>query len=416
MSSQIIQDINGFCADYFELVGKTEAPYIYHRWSVFSALAALLGRQAWLPFGHSTLYPNLYIMLMGSPGARKNTAINIAQRTLSRTGYSTFAADRSSKERFLIDMLGGSEEEEDDLLELYIDNISSEIFIVAEEFTDFIGKSNSEFLTTLGKLWDNPPQYKHPKIHGKSINVPQPTVNILSGNTPQGYALNMPVEAMGQGWSSRVIHVHGEPTGKKITIPPGPTSESMAKIDKRFKEIKKAVKGAFRISKELEDGLLTRVYREYADIEDYRFKYYNTRRFTHLLKLSMLMAATRLSMDITELDVIAANTMLYYTEIKMPAALGEFGKSRNSDIANAVIEILKAAKKPCTTRYLWKQLAQDLNRQEELIEIMRNLQTAGRIQLVQVGELQGYTTKFEKNSGWKNDLLWKEFLTEEEKA
>lgn len=134
MHSQILDDLKGFCSDYFALVGKTEAPFIYHRWSLYSSLAAMLGRQAWLPFGHGTIYPNMYVMLMGSPGARKNTAINIAQKLLMRTGYDKFAADKSSKERFLIDMLGGSEEDENELLELYIDNISSETFIVAESF------------------------------------------------------------------------------------------------------------------------------------------------------------------------------------------------------------------------------------------------------------------------------------------
>lgn len=416
MRSQILDDLKSFCSDYFTLVGKTEAPFTYHRWSVYSSLAAMLGRQAWLPFGHGMIYPNMYVMLMGSPGARKNTAIGIAQKLLLRVGYDKFSADKSSKERFLIDMLGGSEEDENELLELYIDNVASETFIVAEEFTDFLGKNNTEFLTMLGKLWDNPPQYRQPKIHGKSVFVPQPTVNMLSGNTPQAYFQNMPIESMGQGYMARVIHVHGESTGIKITRPPPPTQQSMDNMDSRFKEIKRRIHGEFKISKELEEGILTRIYKEYPEIEDYRFKYYNNRRFTHLLKLAMLMASTRYSLELTEEDVIIANTFLFYTEQKMPLSLGEFGKARNADVANAVIDILKSAKRPCTVRYIWRQVAQDLNRQEELQEIIRNLQSAGKIQLVESGGVSGYTTKFEKNGKWKEDLLHDEFLTLEERA
>lgn len=360
----------------------------------------------------------MFVMLMGPPGARKNTAINIAQKMLIRVGYDTFASDRLSKEKFLIEMLGGHEEskEMEELLELHMDNMTAETFIVAEEFTDLIGKNNSEFLTMLGKLWDNPPQYKHPKIHGQSVFVPNPTVNILAGNTPQAYFTNMPIEAVGQGFSARLLHINGEPTGRKITIPPPPDPVFMDKMDKRFMEIKKKVKGQFKISKELETGLLTRVYKEYPEIEDYRFKYYNGRRFTHLLKLSMIVAASRLSMEITEEDIVTANTFLFYTERKMPQALGEYGKARNADVANAIIDILKSVKHPCTVAYIWRQVSQDLNKQEEMNEIIRNLKAAGKIQLVTVGDKQGYTTKVERNGSWKPELLWEDFLTEEEKS
>lgn len=354
---------------------------------------------------------------MGSPGARKNTAITIAQKILVRLEYKSFAADKVSKEKFLIEMMQEDvDQEAEDILEMMLEDVIAEQYIVAEEFTDFTGKNNTELLTMLAKLWDNPPHYRHPKIHGQSVFVPNPTVNSLAGNTPQAYYTNMPIEAMGQGYFSRVIHVHGEPTGRKITIPKPPSQESMSKMDNAYKLIKKKIKGPFVISKELEEGMLTRMYQEYGEIEDYRFKHYNTRRFTHLLKLTMLMAAMRYSMEITEEDLLAANTILFYTEQKMPLALGEFGKARNADVANAVIDILKQAKAPATIRYIWRQVAQDLNRQEELHDIIRNLQAAGKIQLVVSGDKQGYTTKVEKNGAWKEDLLWKDFLTEEEKS
>lgn len=415
MSQSNFADIKSFCSDYFTLVGKTEAPYIYHRWCMISSIAALLGRQAYLPFGHSAIYPNMYVMLMGSPGARKNTAINIAQKLLMRIGYDNFAADKVSKERFLIDMVNGQENEDmEDLMELVLDDMTSEMYIVAEEFTDFTGKNNVELLTMFAKLWDNPDHYKQPKIHGQSVFVPKPTCNMLAGNTPSAYHTNMPLEAIGQGYFSRVLHIHGEATGRKITIPPPPSKEAMVAIDTRYKEIKKHVRGAFKVSKEIEEGILSRMYKEYPEIQDYRFKHYNTRRFTHLLKITMVMAAMRFSMEVTEEDVIAANTLLSYTERKMPMALGEFGKARNADVANAVIDILKAAKGACTIKLIWKQVAQDLNRIEELNEIVRNLQAAGKIKLIQQGDKSGYVTNFEKVQEWKPELIWKDLLTEEE--
>ena len=59
---------------YFEYTGETESPQIYHRWCALSMVGALLGRRVYLPFGHAPIYPNMYIMLEGNPGARSAEA------------------------------------------------------------------------------------------------------------------------------------------------------------------------------------------------------------------------------------------------------------------------------------------------------------------------------------------------------
>lgn len=389
---------------------------LYHRWSCFAAVSALLARQAWLPFGHWTIYPNQYIILIGTPGARKSTAISIASKALKRIGYDYFGPDRSSKERFLVEMIGGFETDEEDLLEMTLESLTSEIFVNADEFVDFIGKNNAEFLTLFGKLWDCPDEYRQPKLHGKSVVVPAPTVNTLCGTTPDAFHKNMPPESIGQGAMSRFIFVHGEPTGIKITEPKEPSAAVQQAFSARLKNIQHKVRGKFTLSPD-SLPLRERLYKEYPDIEDYRFKYYNTRRFTHLLKLACIMAACRLSMTVVPEDLLAANTLLHYTEIKMPNGLGEFGKARNADVANAVIEIIKTVKRPVTIKYLWKHVAQDLNRQEELQEVIRNLTSAGKLKTVTdpMTKVIGYTTNFEKAKSWPEELLLPNFLKTEER-
>ena len=91
---------------YFSYVVDTEAPLIFHRWTLLSALGAMLGRQYYFPFGHFKIHPNMYLMLIGNPGSRKTTAIGLARKLLARTGYDTFAAQRTSKEKFLLDLEG----------------------------------------------------------------------------------------------------------------------------------------------------------------------------------------------------------------------------------------------------------------------------------------------------------------------
>jgi hypothetical protein len=407
--------------DYFELyfeyagVGIGEAPTIFHRWTSVAIIGALLGRQFHFPFGHSEIYPNQYIMFMGSPGSRKSTAINTGVKLLKAAGYNRFAADRTSKERFLIDMKqvdeGALDEENLDILTL---DEPAEIFVVAEEFTDFVGNNNMDFITCLTKLWDNPSEYKHPKIHGKSVLVHQPTVNIISGNTAQGFSLAFPPEAIGNGFLSRLIFVHGETTGRKVTFPPQPDALVKATLAERLKSIKKHVRGEAQIAPGL-DPLFTEIYGQFKGIDDHRFKHYSTRRFTHLLKLSMIIAASDMSLMIKEDHVLKANTLLHYTETKMPKALGEYGKSKYSDISNTILAVLNDSHHPMTLNQLWKKVANDLAKVTELAEVMKNLQLAGKIQAVSISGKQGFLPLHEESVKWKDHLIMESWLTAEEK-
>ena len=402
-----------FFDDYFEYVGPTEAPMLYHRWCSLSMIGTLLCRSTWFPFGHSRIFPNQYVMLMGSPGTRKGTAINISSKLLKGTGYNRFAPDRLSKERFLMEMRPQFEEELDKDLEVLAFDSPSEIYVVAEEFTDFVGQGGMEFMTMLTKLWDNHEEYKHPKIHGKSIIVTQPTVNIIGGNTAQGLSLAIPPEALGNGFMSRVIFVHSEPTGKKITFPKPRSQELCDKLTLHLQEIKENVLGEVTYT-DAAANILDKMYKDYVPVDDYRFSHYGTRRFTHLLKLCIILAASDLRTEITEEDALNANTILFYTELRMPKALGEFGRSKHADNSHSILEILGHAVKPMTVNEIYKQVAKDISDVRDLSTILKNLLTAEKIQVVTLKGKQGYMLLYKDPKRWDSSLLNESFLREEE--
>ncbi len=129
-----------FLSMYFNYIGDTECPATYHRWSCLSILAAWIGRRYYLPFGHRNINSNIYTMLMGGPGARKNTAINIAVDFLKKSGYDSISAERTTKEKFLqdlagVDMNGASHEkftDPEDIMEinLFGDSIEQDAEII----------------------------------------------------------------------------------------------------------------------------------------------------------------------------------------------------------------------------------------------------------------------------------------------
>ncbi len=96
---------------YFSFIRDTEPPLHYHRWCLLSSIGALLARQVYINHGHFKIYPNLYVTLLGEPASRKSTAIKLVKKLIRDSGYETFAADKTSKEKFLLDLEGIQEEE-----------------------------------------------------------------------------------------------------------------------------------------------------------------------------------------------------------------------------------------------------------------------------------------------------------------
>lgn len=406
-----------FFKSYFEyaLVGKSEPPALFHRWTAVSIVAALLGRNSYLPFGHSKVFPNQYIMLMGSPGTRKSSALNVGVNLLRDTGYNRFSSDSTSKQRMLMDM----KQTDALLIEQGVEALTldepSEIFVAIGEFTDFIGMNNMDFVTMLTNLYDCPNSYSNPKITSTSVEVHKPVVNILGGNTAQGFALAFPPEALGNGFLSRLILVHGETSGRKVTFPPAPDLLLKANLINHLKEVKISIQGEFSITKEAQE-VCDVIYNSDIEIDDARFRHYQQRRFAHLLKISLAISASDLRMTVGTSDILKANTLLYNTERKMPKALGEFGKSKNSDVNNAIMEILNIATKPLTVQDLFKKVSQDISKQTDLIEVMKNLTNADKIEIVSKAGRTGYVTKQKEVKQWDKSLLVEDWLTMEELA
>lgn len=300
-------------------------------------------------------------------------------------------------------------------LETLVIDAPAEVYVVAEEFTDFVGQGGMEFMTMLTKLWDNMSRYEHPKIHGKSIVVDKPTVSIFGGNTVQGLALAIPPEALGNGFMSRMIFVYSDPTSKKITFPPPIDTDLRASLVEHIKEIRENLKGEMAYTPQAK-VLLDKIYKGFIEIDDLRFKHYTTRRFTHLLKLSIIIAASKLSMVVDEATVVEANTVLASAERRMPKALGEFGKSKYSEVSNNILDLLHKTHKPLSINDIFKKVGKDLTKITELSDIMKSLVYSEKVQIVTIAGHQGYMPLQIAAKEWPSDLINESYLTAEERS
>lgn len=405
---------------YFKYTMGTEPPVVFHRWSFIGCLGALLGRSFYLPFGSGRIFPNQYIMFVGDPGTRKSTAIKAATRLIALAGFDSFGANSTSMEKFLLDLQAGNTDDDSGpedkdakqrkrgdgidilkTLKLSIDEdhlddaVPKEMFIAADEFNNFIGRSNLDFQSLLGELWDwDEPNrlWKKRLKNSKSVGIYQPTVSILSGNTPTGFAECFPPASIGQGFMSRLILIHSEPSGLRVTFPKQPSQELTDKIVLMLQRMKALCVGPMEMEDDASSAL-DLIYKGWIGLEDTRFQHYSTRRFTHLLKLCLVVCAARLSTRLTVKDVLYANTVLTYAESTMPKAIGELGKSKNSEAANKIMQVLYNTGSPKTVQELWKVVSNDLNNVQDLSALLVNLQQAEKIQAIGVGTKHGYLAK-----------------------
>lgn len=420
-----------FFDQYFDYISPSEAPILFHRWALIASMGAWLGRSVWFPFGSGRLFPTSYTIFVGHPGTRKTTAILRAKRVLSAAGYETFSPQRTSKEKFLIDLAANSwndtgEDEPDEDMSYYMrkkmrrdrkdaevdldilnelkigskdgddDTTPREVFIAADEFNNFIGTGNIEFQSLLGELWDwdDPKKpYRTRNKNSRSIAVFQPTISVLGGTTPSQFAECFPLASIGQGFMSRLLLIHAEPTNTKITFPAPPDEAATDRIVAALHKMRHLCRGEMVFDDSARTACDT-IYRSWPELEDSRFKHYSTRRFTHLLKLCMIVTAMRFSIKVTVKDVIYANTILAFAESTMSKAIGELGKAKNAEATNKIMQVLYDAREPKAIADLWKVVQTDLNDPTELGKVLQNLLAADKIQFIKASTgKEGYLPK-----------------------
>ena len=392
-----MEDIDSSIFDvYFSLMeDSSESPFLYHRWTLISAVAALLGRRAYFKFGFETIYPNMYVCLLGNAGTRKSSSISIGRKLAKSTGYNKFARERSSKEKFIKDLAEGFDKinsiestAEEALAQVdafvpFDDRPASEVYITASELEDFLGQGDQAFISLLTNLWDNQPHYSHGKMTSADLVIKEPTINMIGGATPVTFSTVFPPEVIGQGMLSRMLLVFGAGVRKRITIPTPPDAELLQVFQDTLATVANNGAGEYMLGEGAYE-VIDDVYQSGYNLGDTRFESYSSRRHTHLLKLCIVITALERDDRVITRDIaIQANTILYYTETLMPKALGQFGRSKNSEVTHAayanLCEYYSIHKVGLSWTDWFKRVSTDFSSRDEFGKMMKLLKDAGKV-------------------------------------
>lgn len=181
------------------VIPRMNAPPAYIFWAGISCLASAIRRKVYI--GHSTLgsweaFPHCFIILVGPPGFRKNTAMGPAIELLqavSDYGIITRAPSLITKES-LVDSIFKSPD--------------SSIYLVVEEFGDILLKSGPDMYELLTSLFDAKKHLDQRTMGRGGEFAERPCVNLLAGTTPQWISTKMPESVIGGGLASRIIFIY----------------------------------------------------------------------------------------------------------------------------------------------------------------------------------------------------------------
>lgn len=362
---------NRFVKNWLKYCGGSESPFLFNLWSGLTTVSACLGRRSFLEVGRFRYVPNMYVMLIGPPAVRKSSAGSIGKKLLDKyTDIKFGPTDTAGKKQGLIAsyVRNYTTEEEDAILDssileeaannaeqaiqnaFAVSRVSKskkkpkapqELYIFADELTDFIGLNQIEMIGMLTSLYY--PQDKYEYTLAKSVSyLYKPCLTLLGCTTPTSLAAHLPPASIGQGFTSRTIMVYEGRAMAKVYPAPKLDPELELAIGAQLTELQHWEE-EFTLAEDA-SKMLEYLYMNYRpNINDTRFITYEQRREDHINKLCMVLAAAEGRTEIKGIDVTDAHMILQATEANMPNALGEVGMDRLTIAKQSMKEMIEAS-------------------------------------------------------------------------
>lgn len=332
--------LTDWISGFMRLTENSEPPKMFRRWTAISAVASALQRKVRLDFGTSlTFYPNLYIILVGPAAARKGTAMNFALDILSNITNIKLSANATSYQA-LIRRLKETNLTDHDLA-TGKQSYHSSMTIFSKEFTVFLGYQNRELMAALCDWYDCDRRWVYDTISRKKEEIIGVWVNMLGATTPDSIQSSLPVETIGSGLTSRIIFICEEKKEKLVTLP----IQTQAEVELQQMLIEDLGKiallsGTFGCTKNFIELWNEYSYKAESNppFHSKNFAGYCERRRNHLIKLSMVVSASKKSnLVLTSDDLTEAINLLLAAEVKMGLVFKGLGTSDLSGLINDAI-------------------------------------------------------------------------------
>lgn len=370
-----------FLQAYKVYTKETEPPQSFQAWTAISVCGALLGRKCYMPMGHFNVYPNMYVLLVGNPGTRKSTALQVGRNLLRAGKQVPVAASSTTRESLIEAMTEDScavKAKVDDKLMKY-----QQLSAFVGEFAEFIGGRHisEDMVRFMTGIWDEDVFEYKTKNKGK-FKIYSPFFTMLGACTPDWIIRQLKADIVSDGFSRRTIFVHGE---KRNCLNPRPILtpemiEARSIMNNESKRIHSIV-GEFCFSKEA-TTIFDKFYKSLEEVESKapdRLKSYFSTKPNLVQKVAMCISAGISSSRVIDSKILNATLTLFeQNERYLYKLFGAMGRNELKAELVKVTERIQAAPKGITKKDLVLDMYGDLN-QSELTEVLEILAMTGEV-------------------------------------
>lgn len=379
------RELHDWLDSYLQYTDASESPISYHTWCGLSVIAGALQRKVYLKWGlGQIIYPNLYVVLIGASGrTRKGVALGIAKDILRQVTGVSIAPESSSGRQAMILAMKRSILNFNDPSTGSV-KLHCAITAFSEELSVFLGQGDIAYLSNLTDWYDSKDDWEYETVGRGKDTLQGLCLNLMGGTAPDWIQSMIPPEAVGGGFTSRVIFI--VETEKRKTVPKYEMTDADYELQgKLVRDLERIHKLAGEVSfTPTAEHLYTDWYVEQdlllsqgkPAIDDSRFAGYCERRATHIRKLMLLCSASRGDdLTIRQEDFDRALSLLTSAEVNMHKTFGGLGRARNSDITEQIKDYI--ARIGTTTRKLIMQRfyrdvsPDDLSRIEQTLQQMK---------------------------------------------
>lgn len=346
----------GWLEDFVEHTKYGETPPKVMYWVGVSTIAGALRRKVWIDEFTFQWTPNFYMLLVGPPGRlKKSTSIDLGSRLLARIEGIDFGPDAITWEQLITHMA--------DSRQTYKVNErdfeASCVTVNLSEFGTLFDPGNRPMVDALTELFDAKLKTfrKETKTNGHD-EVVNPFLNMFACTTEGWLEDNFSTKYIRSGFSSRVIFIHCDETGRaahparkmakmlglSILDAKAKLAEEETGLVERLEEIAE-YSGEYKLTEEAYEWS-EKWYEEFRDFleqkcnEDEMSLY--SRKQSNLMKLAMVISASKGKFPEIDVDELreAAEKLDSVNEDVM-RVFGNVGQSPVSKLAKDIVGILK---------------------------------------------------------------------------
>lgn len=368
-----------------------EAPENMLFWVGVSAIAGALQRKVYFNMGKFRWHPNFFIVLVAPPGVvAKSTTSGYAMDLLKKidgvkfspsvlTWQALTARFKKVREDFILNLydmegkvIGGESSSQ------------SAMTLFSSELGTLIHNNDRDMLDALTQLYDGNSFEKETMKDGV-ITVENPSLNLVACTTPEWISSNFSAYSIGSGLLSRMLMVYASEK-RQLVAWPGLVQEDeqekalRADLVDDLKEIA-AINGKMEATPEAyawgDEWYKDLHQNARARMGDSRADGYIARKQAHLVKLAMVLSASRSNDRVILLrDMQRADELTSALEKDMPMLFDFMGKTRDANQADRIVEFVRM-RPGCSSREAYHHVHNYFPKVTEFDDVLKGLLKAG---------------------------------------